>query len=291
MYRALVNLFQPVPSPARHFAHAAPRISPCRYVHWRADVPATLVWAEANDEGDPLVTPPDQNDAGLCLARRHCHCHCQPGLMMVDAVQYHAGEPVREIVWALPSEGFVAGDTAGARQAVTVARLGLRYGGCQYAADGFMVVREWWYKTRKERAHLVTTRDAVYKYHAVLYDRSSEDRYGNPGDFVMRRHPVYGTLVLWTIPTATPGAARLMLTGAGASPDGDRPFMDVLDLGVADQQVMRRLHATLIHWPLYIVRAWFPRHRCSAQGSRQPTWCPSHGRALRRRRGGCGAAR
>jgi hypothetical protein len=167
-----------------------------------------------------------------------------PGLMMVNAVPYHAGEPVREIVWALPSEGFGPGDTVGARQAV--ARLGLRYGGCQYAADGFMVVREWWYKTRKERAHLVTTRDAVYKYHAVLYDRSSEDRYGNPGDFVMRRHPVYGTLVLWTIPSATPGAARLMLTGAGASPDGDRPFMDVLDLGVADQQVMHGLHATLI---------------------------------------------
>lgn len=198
------------------------------------------------------------------------------------------GEPVREIVYALPSEAFVAQDASGYVQymsagmlsqgsgasemircadsrAAVVARLGLRYGGCQYAAEGFMVVREWWYKTRKARAHVVSTAGGAYTYTCELYDRSSEDRYNDPGEFVMPRHPDYGTSVLWALPSATAGTCRLMLTGAGASSVGDRPFMDILDLAnIAHVCVVAHLHLSTM---MPVSHCW----HCIGQGTEAAT--------------------
>ena len=35
-----------------------------RYVHWRKDAPATLVWTEANDGGDPANEPELKTENG-----------------------------------------------------------------------------------------------------------------------------------------------------------------------------------------------------------------------------------
>ncbi|MGH7752976.1 MAG: alpha/beta hydrolase family protein, partial [Gemmatimonadales bacterium] len=56
----------------------------------------------------------------------------------------------------------------------------------------------------------------------VLWDRSGEDRYGDPGFPVMK--PVPGGSVLLRT------GDFLYLTGAGATPEGDRPFLDRLNL-------------------------------------------------------------
>ena len=57
----------------------------------------------------------------------------------------------------------------------------------------------------------------------LLWDRSSEEKYANPGSPVLRRLS-NGTSVI-----RMDGDA-MYLTGTGASPDGDRPFLDRLDL-------------------------------------------------------------
>jgi dipeptidyl aminopeptidase/acylaminoacyl peptidase len=65
----------------------------------------------------------------------------------------------------------------------------------------------------------------------VLWDRSSEDRYGDPGAPVLRPNPSGHRVLQIT------SKRQLLMIGAGASPDGDRPFLDRLDLatGKADR--------------------------------------------------------
>src|SRR6185437_11227680 len=60
----------------------------------------------------------------------------------------------------------------------------------------------------------------------VLFDRSSEDRYGDPGRFVM----VYDFPSDRMVPLRDADGHTMYLTGDGASPEGDRPFLDAIDM-------------------------------------------------------------
>jgi dipeptidyl aminopeptidase/acylaminoacyl peptidase len=58
----------------------------------------------------------------------------------------------------------------------------------------------------------------------LLWDLSTDERYGNPGNFVFKRMPNGEGVVRME-------GNAVFLAGTGASPDGDRPFLDKLDLG------------------------------------------------------------
>ncbi|HEX2038026.1 MAG TPA: prolyl oligopeptidase family serine peptidase [Chloroflexota bacterium] len=152
---------------------------------WRADAPATLYWAEAQDAGDP---------------RREA--------------------ATRDRVYSLeaPFDG----------QPAALATLELRYGGLTWGNDGMALVEEWWWKTRRRRTWVIAPRDPQGPPH-LLFDRSWEDRYHDPGRPLLRPTP-YGSWVLLTAGDAAGQAGRyLFLAGNGASPEGDRPFLDRLD--------------------------------------------------------------
>ncbi len=102
-------------------------------------------------------------------------------------------------------------------------KLQLRYGGIDWGDGQHALVREGWHKTRRSRTHWVQPeRPEVAP--VTVFDRSSEDRYGNPGA-PMKRTLANGQRVLWLGPEES-----LYLVGEGASPEGDRPFLDRLPL-------------------------------------------------------------
>lgn len=107
----------------------------------------------------------------------------------------------------------------------TLASLALRYGGITWGNDSLALVHEWWWTDRHTRTWIVAPGDAA-KAPQILWDRSFEDRYGDPGDPVMEPLPS-GHYVLRTVGK---NGRSLFLRGAGASPEGDRPFLDRLDL-------------------------------------------------------------
>ena len=109
---------------------------------------------------------------------------------------------------------------------IEIASLALRYRGVAWGNAKLALVYEGWWKDRKSRTWIVAPDDAKAKQR-VLWDRSSEDRYTDPGTPVMRREPS-GHWVLHVT-----GNGRLLLIGAGASDAGDRPFLDRLDLATA----------------------------------------------------------
>jgi dipeptidyl aminopeptidase/acylaminoacyl peptidase len=101
-----------------------------------------------------------------------------------------------------------------------------RAGAITWGSAGLAIARENEGKTRKTRAWLIDPSGT--KAPRLLWERSSEDRYADPGDFLTARD-ARGQSVLLT----TPDGKVAFLSGLGAGPEGDRPFVDRFDLATA----------------------------------------------------------
>ena len=150
-----------------------------RGVCWAERQPASLVWAEALDGGDPLATAehrdqimrldtPATAEPEVCFPVRH---RC---LGWLDT-----GEPDRLILTEHDRD----------RRWLTT----------------------WWCDVRAP------------EHNRVIFDRSADDAYADPGSPLMARHPD-GTR------TVLQDGSVIYLRGDGASPAGDRPFLDRADL-------------------------------------------------------------
>ena len=164
-----------------------------RDVSWRSDAPATLIWAEALDGGDPAKASPKRDR-----------------LMVLDAP--FAGEPA----------GLLD--------------VEYRITGTVWSRTDLALVEESWWKKRRTRTWAVAPGGRVAP--RVIFDRSSEDRYADPGDFLTAPN-ARGRPVLLT----TKDGKSAYLAGRGASPEGDRPFLDRIDLTSARTQRLWRSEA------------------------------------------------
>lgn len=106
---------------------------------------------------------------------------------------------------------------------VTLLEVESRIRNVTWGNDHLALVDEYWWKNRHSRTWIVNP--TAPGKPRKLFDRSTEDRYGDPGRFVTARG-ARGTEVLLT----TRNGKAAYLTGLGASPEGDRPFLDRIDL-------------------------------------------------------------
>jgi len=151
-----------------------------RLYAWRPTAPATLVWAEALDGGDP---------------------------------KQKVGHRDRVLMLAAPFAG----------QPREVAKTEHRYGGLTWGEkDGVAFLRDFDRKTRWIRAFLLNV-DEPGQAPRLVWNRSAQDRYKDPGAPVMRTLP-NGRRVMHQ------HGNYIFLAGPGASPTGDRPFLDRFDL-------------------------------------------------------------
>lgn len=104
-------------------------------------------------------------------------------------------------------------------------QLALRFERVDWGNDHLAIVHEWWWSTRKARAWKVQPQQPADKAE-VLWDRSWEDRYGDPGVPVTRSNAAGHDVLQF----AADGKS-IFLFGEGASSEGDRPFVDVRNLG------------------------------------------------------------
>ncbi|MDQ3555744.1 MAG: prolyl oligopeptidase family serine peptidase, partial [Gemmatimonadota bacterium] len=152
-----------------------------RGIGWRADAPATLVWAEAMDEGDARRAAPVRDR-----------------VVMLDA----------------PFNG----------QPRTLVGLDQRFAGVTWGRGDLALVNSRWSTTARTRTYVVDpSRPGAAP--RVLWDRSAEDSYGDPGSPVTTVNAA-GFRVLHF----APGGDAIFLTGEGASRQGIYPFLDRMDV-------------------------------------------------------------
>lgn len=151
-----------------------------RSYHWRPDAPATLVWVEALDDGNPKKKVPHRDQ-----------------VMMLPAP------------FTTPP--------------IEIARTEHRYAGLTWGEkNGVAILQEVDRDRRWGRSFLLSA-DQPAQAPKLLWDRSIQDRYNDPGAPVMRTLPS-GQRAMWQSENS------IFLTGQGASPQGDRPFLDRFDL-------------------------------------------------------------
>jgi dipeptidyl aminopeptidase/acylaminoacyl peptidase len=165
----------------RHGVPTGPRM-----VSWEESVPASLVWTEALDGGDPI-----------------------------------AKAEYRDQIFRLPAP-FDAEPEA----AVLIQHRCL--GWYDMVVAGNLLITEHDRDRRWITSRLVDLADPGAS--RVIFDHSADEAYRDPGSPVLTMHPD-GTR------TVLQDGSRIYLRGDGASPDGDRPFLDRLDL--ADPSTQR----------------------------------------------------
>lgn len=100
--------------------------------------------------------------------------------------------------------------------------------GISWCDDSLALVYESWYKTRKVRVW-VTSPGNESESPRILFDRSSEDVYSDPGSPMLRRTPL-GTYVIAKVKKEDDEATYVLLNGNGASPQGNILFLDLFDM-------------------------------------------------------------
>lgn len=163
-----------------------------RDIRWRGDADATLVWAEAQDGGDP------NRDAKVR-----------------DAV----------LMQAAPFD----------KPPVTLAQLGSRLAGISWGRGDLALLTESWWKTRRTKTWLIAPDNAGAEPR-LMWDRDAQDRYSDPGRPLLSSDERGRSL----LQTSADGSS-LYLAGAGASPEGDRPFVDRFD--IASGKATRLFHS------------------------------------------------
>lgn len=151
-----------------------------RAVHWQPERPATLMWTEALDEGDPRKEVEH---------RDRLMSHAAP-FADTPEERLRVQHRLVDVAWTeTPGQALVT----------------------EYDRD-----RRW----STTRIHELDTPGAELR---VLFDRSTRDAYADPGQPVTRVRPDGSEVVIVH-------DGNIFLSGSGASPEGDRPFLDRYEL-------------------------------------------------------------
>lgn len=143
------------------------------------------------------------------------------------------GDPTRE---AAKRDRLLALDAPFNAEPRTLLETEWRARGVTWARADLAIAREGQSRQRKARVWVFDPSGRTAP--RMLWERSSEDRYGDPGNFLTTRNAL-GQNVL----RLTPDGRSVFLVGAGASSEGDRPFIDRYELATGRSERLFRSQA------------------------------------------------
>ena len=119
----------------------------------------------------------------------------------------------------------------------------LRYSGITWGNDNVAWVYEFWWNDRKEK---VVQLNPATKAKKIIVEKSSEDVYNDPGSVVTAPNQ-YGRYVMLIQDN------QVFLSGAGASQEGDMPFLDKMDLNTGKKTRVWRCQAPYYEYMVDLV--------------------------------------
>ena len=123
-----------------------------------------------------------------------------------------------------------------------------RFTGFTWGNTSTALATERWWQTRKIVTRLVNPSASFAT--TPLFDRSFEDRYANPGEPNTKPNQ-YGREVLNILPSND----IMLVNTQGASPEGDRPFVDVMNLTTKKITPLWRSEAPVFERPIAVLDA------------------------------------
>ena len=167
------------------------------------------------------------------------------------------GDAPATVAWIQPSEGRRNG--LGDQLLVlaapfdadpqTLIRMDLRFQTVYWGRDDVAIVVEAARKTRRTLMWRIFPGDNA-RAPVKLFDRLSEDRYGDPGTPLTESSAQAGRVLNFT-----PDGKAIYLAGNGASPEGDRPFIDRFDLDSREAKRLYRSEAPYYDVPMALFDA------------------------------------
>ncbi|MDP9204308.1 MAG: prolyl oligopeptidase family serine peptidase, partial [Gemmatimonadota bacterium] len=142
-------------------------------------------------------------------------------LVMVEALDQ--GNP-RATVPKRDQVSFLAAPFTGA--ATPLVQTEYRYGGITWISPNTAFLIDRLSRGAKQRIWILDPSAPNGGTPKLIWNRNAEDRYSDPGTWVVVQDPTTQRLV----PLRSTDDRYLYLRGSGASPEGDRPFLDRFDL-------------------------------------------------------------
>ncbi len=150
-----------------------------------------------------------------------------------------------------------------------LATLDLRFDEVTWGSGDLALVSEWWWPTRTNkvlRLHPDSPGPTSGPAPELLFDYSWEDRYHDPGRPVTTTD-AHGRRVLET----GGGGRSFFLTGDGASPEGDRPFLDAYHLASHTSERLFRSRAPHYERPWRVLDGEGGRFLITREAVDEPT--------------------
>ncbi len=113
----------------------------------------------------------------------------------------------------------------------------LRFGRITWGKEDFAIVTDSWRSTREQNTFSINPSNLEIAPD-YIWNRSSEDRYSDPGTFVTADNEFGRRALLFGKKGKT-----LFLTGSGASPEGNRPFLDEFTIKTSSTKRLWRSQA------------------------------------------------
>lgn len=121
----------------------------------------------------------------------------------------------------------------------------LRFGGITWGNENVAWVYESWWSDRKERTIQLNPTTKTKK---IIVDKSSEDSYTDPGSVITAPNQ-YGRYVMLVYDN------HVFLSGIGASPEGNMPFLDKMDLNSGKKSRVWRCQAPYYEYVVDLIDA------------------------------------
>lgn len=140
-----------------------------------------------------------------------------------------------------------------------------RFYDMNWANDKVAIAHDYWWNTRNTKVYAFDPSDNS-KEAKILFDRNYQDRYNDPGSFVMTRNEL-GSEVL----ALNKGAAFLL--GDGYTVKGQFPFLDQIDLNSGDKN---RLYVSDIQGKIEALQEFDPKSKELVVRIESPTEYPNY---------------
>jgi len=97
-----------------------------------------------------------------------------------------------------------------------------RFAGITWGNDNVAIAYDYWWNTRNTKTYLFNPSNPSQQPE-ILNDRNYQDKYGDPGDFVTERNEYHRSVLVLD-------KGNTYLTGDGYSKEGQKPFIDKMNL-------------------------------------------------------------